>query len=101
MLVHYQFKHRAEGNLQWDKLSSHVALYGLLTVLSSADIELIKLYPWNVGRKDYDGFPNYWIPVMVMAVALPSMARKLPGHGQACHGHGHDHSYAGPRRQEN
>ena len=44
-----------------------MALYSVLTVISSADIELIKLYPWNIGEA-LRRLPSYWIPVMVMAV---------------------------------
>ena len=54
--------------IDWEKLKKYHSIYGLLIILSSTNIELVKLYPWK-DRK-YDGFPRFYLAVTVMGVAL-------------------------------
>jgi hypothetical protein len=69
-LVHYFFRRRSTNaaDIDWENFDSHSNLFGILAVLSSADIELIKLFPWRT--KIYDGFPHMWVAMLVMGITL-------------------------------
>mmetsp|Transcript_9267 Transcript_9267/g.13269 ORF Transcript_9267/g.13269 Transcript_9267/m.13269 type:complete len:252 (+) Transcript_9267:2-757(+) len=73
IVVHYFWKRRAkkvstEDVLDWFKVKDHSNLFGIIAVLTIADIELIKLYPWK--KQFYDGFPEMRVAVIVTGVAM-------------------------------
>jgi hypothetical protein len=49
-------------------VKEHSNLYGILAVISIADIEIIKLYPWRAHT--YDGFPEMKVAIVVTCIAL-------------------------------
>jgi hypothetical protein len=54
--------------IEWRLVKEHSNLYGVLSVLAIADVELIKLYPWRTHT--YDGFPQMRVAVVVTCISL-------------------------------
>jgi hypothetical protein len=69
-LVHHFWKRRSPNStdIDWAKFDSHSNLFGILAVRSSADIELVKLFPWRTQM--YDGFPHMWVAMLVMGITM-------------------------------
>lgn len=57
-----------DSDFDWKALLSHSRLFAILAVLSSTDIELVKLFPWR--SQIYDGFPHLWVPTALIGVTL-------------------------------
>jgi hypothetical protein len=71
MVVLYYWRRRTRTRddiINWRMVKEHSNLYGILAVLSIADIEIIKLYPWRAHT--YDGFPEMGVAIVVTCIAL-------------------------------
>jgi hypothetical protein len=70
-LVHHYWKRRtctSDDLIDWCTATKHSNLYGILAIVTIADIELIKLYPWRAHT--YDGFPEVGAAIIVTSIAL-------------------------------
>jgi hypothetical protein len=70
MVVHYYWTRRSShfDFIDWRLVKEHSNLYGVLSVMAIADVELIKLYPWRTHT--YDGFPQMRGAVVVTCISL-------------------------------
>jgi hypothetical protein len=72
LLLLRRYAHRPDSidNIDWKNIGKHAGWYSVLSLLTSADIELIKLLPWNNATKPFDGFPEMRVAIVITCMAL-------------------------------
>jgi hypothetical protein len=70
LLRHYSSRPNSIDNIDWHKIGKHAGWYGVLSLLTSADIELIKLLPWKKETKTFDGFPDMQVAILLTCMTL-------------------------------